>query len=1499
MATTGNPDATDPDIEDPLAAPTRPLPLIKPTQALPLNEPTQLLVKKPKNPDENPKGTADTKFQKEYLASSPEAIREPAGQKAASQAGIERDGELKEMPGAILDIELRLSSHFKTDQYPKKAFAIVKSAIAHFQGALLHFIPTPKGYLRCQCIFPNRAQAHNAAVYIHQNTDNDPDHHAPIKKAKFGLAQDQSHLATCNGHLLVFGNAARMAMKLQHANPETAEVPVVATYEHSADTEKETILGNSLREEKIEEKKPLHSRETERSRNHAHEAVRLPNPDLPQVASRVEIRFPRNLAQNPAETLKIATGFIDAIAPHPMSKGSKYSPTHAILTGQILTIYLPEERAPGNLGERLESMEQEIRKNGLIIILSHSRYSAVALDEDNHTFQGALPPSATLGEDLDLDTEKGSAGIYLDDHFKEAASHERNASIAVFVTETKASLQVPKAVRLTATQRKKTGRDSELHHENLYKVQRIEIAKEAVVKGRFTVGREKEIADLNATLEAVRDGKTAKFTIINGEAGIGKTRHAVDAIRLAEEKGYCSVYYKTPENGKTSSLTGVRRMTKSLLAKLGGDAGETFRDLQFFSLGIVPPGEIDAYGKRVEALNQNQVLAAERLTALIVQCAQTRPLQLILDDLQWFDELSIAILTRVIQEIPQETPLHLALLGRSGEEPIPQDLTDAMSARAGHYHETSLRRIGNAAQIRAELLEEEPEMHDPQLQDRIDQKRFKLTKDYIYSNLPENCADAEIADGFVWKILEISEGLPIVISETVALLLEEGKIELRGSSISTPSNAELDTMKKDSTSETLSTIIQAKFDRLSEDEKTIIDYLVVLRETDLRLFAGLLKYLRLSEERIRQSLSALSQKGLIRTNPVGFTHDLIQKQRRDQLKDIGSLSRKAAACYLPLAANRSRFANLISPSQLFELLEIALENPEEHRIKVRTKLLEAQVPLGLEAADHSLQVQNQYRALQIVETLESQLTSEFAPYLYPPKSEEPDAEAKKTALALNLSEIHLRAAEAHIRLGHKTEPESALTKYARLSAKAPEAKVQEGERGFRYKVLRLKAAFAQRSREKLGEALTELEGAPELVALRTALKEATVVQDTGLQPHVMIAYGELIIAKLRLAGARQSQEAQEALDAVLPEAENIIAMLKTDTTSAEIKALRIDIERTIAINEAHIFRKQIRGNVEDALYMEEFTTEQQAKAAELEQTLIGILQTYLTDTQLVRDPQTLGFLYERIVEMQIIQDHRDEARKTTERGLRLSHNWGIPEAVSALNMLAGDEKTTQQIAKIDLTHMETIDSAKHFDEALLIEALENYTQGILAMERMGATNAVHIQTNVVNRTTCMALYAFSKLAKNPEFDTSKSNTAMIMRMPTIETVQEMEALKAQIRETWNVMIRVLLQLRDNYNPAKPANEPQNQAYLQELSGLGLLYKAARRIGISDIAIPDFIDTSEILSERQYLQQIDEKPQKPLSQADKKYLKLRKEGIVALIPGGEDTTISLADLDELL
>lgn len=1512
MSTKSRPDDTDhdlrPEFADPLTAPTKPLPLNTPTQPLTRDGQTQLIVRdglteliaqdgltRPtgditptadqSRPPETP---SNTKYKAEFLEAHPETTKEPAGQKAASFSGIERDSELKEMPGAILDIELRIAPYLDLNaQNPQKAFSIVKCAIARFNGALLHFLPAPKGYLRCQCIFPNKAQAHNAAVYIHQNSDTEEDSSTPIKKAKFGLAADDISLATYNGHLLVLGNAARMAFKLQNANPEYAIDYTIPTHEKGR-----LPLGNALSEGPLTEIVSLHSRATEKSKDHAQNAVKLPNPDLPQVASRVEIRFPQALVENPEEMLKIATRLLDAISPHPMPKGARYTPTHAHLIGHVMTVYLPEERAPGNLGERLIGLTSEIEENNLKVILSHSKYTAIKLDDNNHTFQGALPPTANLGEDIELDQH----GIYIDEDFKEAAEHERNTSIARFQSESTPSATY--TLLAPPTSQKEISIDKRIEkgkfeHKNLYKVQNIEVSKEAIVKGRYTVGRKTELADLRTTLTKVHQEKRGEFTVISGEAGIGKTRHAIDAINIATEQGFSSVYYKTPENGKTASLTGIRRMTKNLLATLPLSAIENFRDLQFFSDGIVPPGEIDRYGKSVEALNQNQALAADRLQTLIATCAQRTPFQLILDDLQWFDELSIAILKKIIEDLPEKTQVHLALLGRSGEEPIPQDLIEAMAKRTGHYHETTLKRIGDPESLKADIKAESPEITNEELTDKVAKERFELTKAYIYSNLPEEYTSARLTDGFVWKMLEISQGLPIVISEMISFLLEEGKIAIAEDKIITPTNEELDALKGENATETLSTIIQAKFDRLNEDEKEVVDYLVVLGETDVRLLDALLKHLHFSEERIGGTIASLKQKGIIKTKPISFTHDLIQKQREMHLQGRGSLSRKAAQCYLPLAKNRSRYSTLISPSQVFGVLEIALKHPEECDETMRAQLYQDRVPLGLEAADHNLQTQNQYRALQIVESLETGLYAELSSHSYQPKSEESDEQEKKTALTINLGEVHLRAAEAHIRLGHKTEPESTLLKYARIADEVPNAGLKEGEKGSRYKVLRMKASFVKRSPSDLKAAMTELEASPEFVALKVATTQAGV-EEAQPPGYVLIAYGELALAKLRLAGLRQSRD---GYNATLPTALEISEKLAASNSKA-CKALRLDISRSIHVYDAHLYRKEICGEVEDAFYMQEFTSAQRARAQALEQELTRILQAYLNDTELVRDPQTLGFLYERLADMQIVQGNREEAGKTIERGLRLSNNWGIPEAVGALSALYGDVRTTAEIAKLDPEAPETIDCAQNFDMESLEKALESYSQGILAMERMGATGALYLVMNIANKTLCLALYTFAKLRENPEFDTANMKAKTGLHMPSAVKMLEIEKLTSQIRLTWTAMVRVILQLNTHYK-AKIPNDPYIEVYLDELCTLGLLYKAAKRMGIEDLAVPDFVEFAEVNKQNHHLNDAISKPKKPLSGADKKYLKLRKEGIIALMPGGMEAEFSLADLEGLL
>jgi class 3 adenylate cyclase len=180
------------------------------------------------------------------------------------------------------------------------------------------------------------------------------------------------------------------------------------------------------------------------------------------------------------------------------------------------------------------------------------------------------------------------------------------------------------------------------------------------------VGREWELATLAALLDRSIGGRGSVVGVV-GAAGIGKTRLAGEAMRLATIRGV-EVFFTSCESHATDiSFRVVARLLRAV-AQVRGLDDQTARarvralipdadpeDLLLLDdlLGIADPGvalpKIDPDARR------------RRLTALInaAQLARTEPALIAVEDVHWIDEVSESMLADFLAVIPQTHSLVL------------------------------------------------------------------------------------------------------------------------------------------------------------------------------------------------------------------------------------------------------------------------------------------------------------------------------------------------------------------------------------------------------------------------------------------------------------------------------------------------------------------------------------------------------------------------------------------------------------------------------------------------------------------------------------------------------------------------------------------------------------------------------------------------------------------------------------------------------------------------
>ncbi|MFZ0677850.1 AAA family ATPase, partial [Candidatus Binatus sp.] len=261
------------------------------------------------------------------------------------------------------------------------------------------------------------------------------------------------------------------------------------------------------------------------------------------------------------------------------------------------------------------------------------------------------------------------------------------------------------------------------------------------------VGREHELASLIGGLDDAAAGRGQLF-LICGEPGVGKTRLADEVATVAEAKpmalmvGHCSEHDEAvaylPFVEILESLVERPQNEDRLRAALGPEASELARllpKLRNILPGLPPTRALPPAQARRHLLNCFFDFAA--------RAASTRPALMILEDLHWADDSTLALLDHIAQRLSDQ-PLMVICTYRDAETNITPVLARTLEAlvRGRLATEVRLKRLprGEVAAMLSSLSGKPP---------------------------PE---------GFVAEIFAKTEGNPFFVEELFHHLEDEGRL---------------------------------------------------------------------------------------------------------------------------------------------------------------------------------------------------------------------------------------------------------------------------------------------------------------------------------------------------------------------------------------------------------------------------------------------------------------------------------------------------------------------------------------------------------------------------------------------------------------------------------------------------------------------------------------------------------------------------------------------------
>ena len=339
------------------------------------------------------------------------------------------------------------------------------------------------------------------------------------------------------------------------------------------------------------------------------------------------------------------------------------------------------------------------------------------------------------------------------------------------------------------------------------------------------VGRRRELAELRSAVDALGAGH-GRLLLIGGEPGIGKTRLAEQALEQASSRGIPVLWGRCVElEGVPPYWTWVQ-VLRALLA-LDGEAFPPAGSPERAAIARLLPeaGPVAQPSHRDEGAGQ-RFLLFEAVAQVLRSASAGRPLAIALDDLQWADAGSLALLRRVAGEIHTWNLLVI-----------------------GTFRDVQLRRLGPLAAVLPELAREPGTA------------RLRLRGLEEADVVEYLAAEGESDPGLARAVHQQAGGNPFYVGEIQRLLRLEGR---KGGG---------------SLPEGIREVVGRRLDHLSEDCRRALEAASVLgREFDVDLVAALrqmpaTELLPLIDE--AEGAALLVRRGSPRT--YAFAHDLVRE----------------------------------------------------------------------------------------------------------------------------------------------------------------------------------------------------------------------------------------------------------------------------------------------------------------------------------------------------------------------------------------------------------------------------------------------------------------------------------------------------------------------------------------------------------------------------------------------------------------------------------------------
>ncbi len=376
------------------------------------------------------------------------------------------------------------------------------------------------------------------------------------------------------------------------------------------------------------------------------------------------------------------------------------------------------------------------------------------------------------------------------------------------------------------------------------------------------VGRESELKDMVKLMQDSLTGK-GQYVVLEGGAGIGKTRLVNEVAKLAAEEGF---EFLTGRCLSLEQTDPYLPFMEALKEKMGSNAESQYGNVPMGLVGVgnynsapsqnVPMGLLGINSQpdvaNLDIQTQRDKLF-DNMLDIIVRSSHSKPLMLFIDDLQWADSGTLQLLVFIARNISNNRVI-LCSAYRTGE-------LDA-EGKPLHFYE-QFKQTTREIPHHTITLE-------------------RMSQEEIAQMINSILGIKDAPTKFVNKLYGESEGNPFFVEEVLRSLMDEGII-LRHGHI-WDAGIDLSTVRIPNT---IKDVITHRIARLDEAEKKILRYAAVAG--DHYTFDILKEVTGISDEELLDSIDKLMEADIIQEvqnaeeEEYRFDHKLIRSVIYDSM----------------------------------------------------------------------------------------------------------------------------------------------------------------------------------------------------------------------------------------------------------------------------------------------------------------------------------------------------------------------------------------------------------------------------------------------------------------------------------------------------------------------------------------------------------------------------------------------------------------------------------------